>query len=158
LDDVCFCVPPEIIATLNQNTNAAVLDPNIKQQFAALGAVAVPPNSPDEFAKFVAENIDKWTKVIRFRASSRSGLGHVPTFHNVSWRADVKHSLTRAVRPHRHRQLATLSFPKIQSSEIPVRSGRRPAAISRLSEAKIASETEFGLKTGERPGGSVPMP
>ena len=31
-----------------------------------LGAVAVPPNSPDEFAKFIIENIDKWTKVIKF--------------------------------------------------------------------------------------------
>src|SRR5260221_255630 len=56
----------EFIATLNQQTNAAVLDPNIKQRFADLGAVAVPPNSPDEFAKFIAENIDKWTKVIKF--------------------------------------------------------------------------------------------
>jgi tripartite-type tricarboxylate transporter receptor subunit TctC len=57
---------PEIIATLNKHTNAAVLDPNIKQRFADLGAVVVPPNSPDEFAKFIAENIDKWTKVIKF--------------------------------------------------------------------------------------------
>jgi len=58
--------PPEIIATLNKQTNAAVLDPHIRQRFADLGAVAVPPNSPDEFAKFIAENIDKWTKVIKF--------------------------------------------------------------------------------------------
>jgi tripartite-type tricarboxylate transporter receptor subunit TctC len=58
--------PPEIIATLNRETNAAVLDPNIKQRFADLGAVAVPPNSPEEFAKFIAENIEKWTKVIKF--------------------------------------------------------------------------------------------
>jgi tripartite-type tricarboxylate transporter receptor subunit TctC len=43
-----------------------VLDPTIKQRFADLGAVAVPPNSPEEFAKFIAENIDKWTKVIKF--------------------------------------------------------------------------------------------
>jgi hypothetical protein len=43
---------------------------------AVHGAVAVPPNSPDEFAKFIAENIDKWTKVINSRASSRSDLGH----------------------------------------------------------------------------------
>src|SRR6476661_1041473 len=57
---------PEIIATLNRQTNAAVLDPNIKQRFADLGAVVVPPNSPEEFAKFIAENIDKWTKVIKF--------------------------------------------------------------------------------------------
>jgi tripartite-type tricarboxylate transporter receptor subunit TctC len=57
---------PEIIATLNRQTNAAVLDPNIKQRFADLGAVVVPPNSPEEFAKFIAENIDKWTRVIKF--------------------------------------------------------------------------------------------
>ena len=57
---------PEIIATLNRQTNAAVLDPNIKQRFADLGAVVVPPNSPDEFANFIADNIDKWTKVIKF--------------------------------------------------------------------------------------------
>jgi tripartite-type tricarboxylate transporter receptor subunit TctC len=31
-----------------------------------LSAPSRPPNSPDEFAKFIAENIDKWTKVIRF--------------------------------------------------------------------------------------------
>jgi tripartite-type tricarboxylate transporter receptor subunit TctC len=58
--------PPEIIATLNKQTNAAVLDPNIRQRFADLGAVVVPPNSPDEFAKFIAQNIDKWAKVIKF--------------------------------------------------------------------------------------------
>jgi tripartite-type tricarboxylate transporter receptor subunit TctC len=58
--------PPEIIAILNRETNAAVLDANIKQRFTDLGAVAVPPNSPDEFARFIAENIDKWTRVIKF--------------------------------------------------------------------------------------------
>jgi tripartite-type tricarboxylate transporter receptor subunit TctC len=58
--------PPEIIATLNKHTNAAVLDPVIRQRFAELGAVAVPPNSPEEFSRFIAENIDKWTKVIKF--------------------------------------------------------------------------------------------
>jgi tripartite-type tricarboxylate transporter receptor subunit TctC len=57
---------PEIIATLNKQTNAAVLDPTIQQRFTDLGAIAVPPNSPDEFARFIAENIDKWTKVIKF--------------------------------------------------------------------------------------------
>jgi tripartite-type tricarboxylate transporter receptor subunit TctC len=58
--------PPEIIATLNKQTNAAVLDPNIQQRFADLGVVAVPRNSSGEFAKFFAENIEKWTKVIKF--------------------------------------------------------------------------------------------
>src|SRR5262249_28217423 len=58
--------PPEIIATLNKQTNAAVLDPNIQQRFADLGVVAVPPNSPGEFTKFITENIEKWTKGIKF--------------------------------------------------------------------------------------------
>jgi tripartite-type tricarboxylate transporter receptor subunit TctC len=58
--------PPEIIATLNKQTNAAVLDPNIQQRFTDLGVVVVPPNSPGEFAKFIAENVEKWTKVIKF--------------------------------------------------------------------------------------------
>jgi tripartite-type tricarboxylate transporter receptor subunit TctC len=58
--------PPEVIATLNKQTNAAVLDPTIRQRFADLGAVAVPQSSPDEFAKFIAENIEKWAKVIKF--------------------------------------------------------------------------------------------
>jgi tripartite-type tricarboxylate transporter receptor subunit TctC len=58
--------PPEIIGVLNKQTNAAMLDPNIKQRIVDLGAVTVPPNSPDQFAKFIAENIDKWTKVIKF--------------------------------------------------------------------------------------------
>jgi tripartite-type tricarboxylate transporter receptor subunit TctC len=57
---------PEIIATLNKQTNAAMLDPNIKQRFADLGAVVVPPNSPEDFARFIGKNIDKWTKVIKF--------------------------------------------------------------------------------------------
>jgi tripartite-type tricarboxylate transporter receptor subunit TctC len=57
--------PPEIIAMLNNQTNAAVLDPKIKRRFADLGAVAVAPNSPDEFTGFIAENIEKWTKVIK---------------------------------------------------------------------------------------------
>jgi tripartite-type tricarboxylate transporter receptor subunit TctC len=59
-------MPIEIIATLNKHTNAAVLDPNIQQRFADLGAVAVRPNSPAEFAKFIAEEIEKWAKVISF--------------------------------------------------------------------------------------------
>jgi tripartite-type tricarboxylate transporter receptor subunit TctC len=58
--------PPEIIATLNKQTNAAVLDPNIQQRFTDLGVVVAPPNSPSEFAKFIVENIEKWTKVVKF--------------------------------------------------------------------------------------------
>jgi tripartite-type tricarboxylate transporter receptor subunit TctC len=58
--------PPELIALLNQQTNALVVDPTYKQRLTDLGALTVPPNSPAEFAKFISENIEKWSKVIKF--------------------------------------------------------------------------------------------
>jgi tripartite-type tricarboxylate transporter receptor subunit TctC len=58
--------PPEIVAALNRQTNMLVLDPTFRKRLADLGAVAAPPNSPPEFAKFIAENIEKWRKVIKF--------------------------------------------------------------------------------------------
>ena len=47
-------------------TNAVVRDPTIQKRFEDLGAVVAAPNSSEEFAKFIAENIDKWRKVIKF--------------------------------------------------------------------------------------------
>jgi tripartite-type tricarboxylate transporter receptor subunit TctC len=58
--------PPEIIATLNKLTNEAVNDATIKQRFADLGAIVAEPNTPEQFAKFIDENIAKWRKVIKF--------------------------------------------------------------------------------------------
>jgi hypothetical protein len=43
------------VPTIGSQTNEALLDPNIQQRFADLGVVAVPPNSPNEFAKFIAK-------------------------------------------------------------------------------------------------------
>lgn len=58
--------PPEVIATLSKTINLAVVDPAIKQRLADLGAVAAEPNTPAEFAKFIGDNIAKWSKVIKF--------------------------------------------------------------------------------------------
>ena len=58
--------PAEIIALLNQQCNAAVRDATIQKRITDLGAVVAPPNTPQEFAAFIAENIDKWRKVIKF--------------------------------------------------------------------------------------------
>jgi tripartite-type tricarboxylate transporter receptor subunit TctC len=57
---------PEVIATLNKQTNALVLDPTFRQRLTDLGAEAVPPNTSAEFAAFIAENIAKWSQVIKF--------------------------------------------------------------------------------------------
>jgi len=58
--------PAEIIAVLNKQCNDAVRDATIKQRVEDLGAVVATPNTPAEFAAFVAENIDKWRKVVKF--------------------------------------------------------------------------------------------
>lgn len=57
--------PPEIIDKLNQETNAVLADAKLQAQLAAFGA-KVMSGSPDEFGKFIAADIAKWAKVIKF--------------------------------------------------------------------------------------------
>jgi tripartite-type tricarboxylate transporter receptor subunit TctC len=56
--------PAEIIDKLNKEINAALADPRIRARIAELGAAAF-PTSPSEFGKFVADETEKWAKVIR---------------------------------------------------------------------------------------------
>jgi tripartite-type tricarboxylate transporter receptor subunit TctC len=57
--------PPEIIDTINRETNAALAEPKLKEQLANFGAIVM-ASSPADFAKFIASEIDKWAKVVRF--------------------------------------------------------------------------------------------
>ena len=57
--------PAAIIDTLNRETNAALADSTLKAKLANFGA-AVMTGSPADFGKFIAAEIDKWAKVIRF--------------------------------------------------------------------------------------------
>ena len=56
--------PPEIIKKLSDAMNAALADPMVKERFSQLG-VELMPLSPDGFAKHIAEEVDKWDKVIK---------------------------------------------------------------------------------------------
>ena len=56
--------PAEIVEKLNQETNAALADPKIKARMADLGGNAL-TGSPADFGKLVAEETEKWAKVIR---------------------------------------------------------------------------------------------
>ena len=58
--------PPVIVDTLNKTINAAVADPAIKARLLDLGGLVMPPNSPADFAKFIAADTAKWTKVCKF--------------------------------------------------------------------------------------------
>jgi tripartite-type tricarboxylate transporter receptor subunit TctC len=55
---------PEIIDRLNRQINAALADPKMKARLAQLGGTAL-GGSPAEFGKLVAEDTEKWAKVIR---------------------------------------------------------------------------------------------
>ena len=57
--------PAEIVDKLNKEINAALADPKMKARLADLG-VAVLSGSPAAFGKLIAEETDKWAKVIRF--------------------------------------------------------------------------------------------
>jgi tripartite-type tricarboxylate transporter receptor subunit TctC len=56
--------PSEIIDRLNREINAVLADPKIRAKFAELGGTPV-PGSPADFRKLVADEIEKWGKVIR---------------------------------------------------------------------------------------------
>ncbi len=56
--------PPEIIAILNKEVNAALADPAFRARLAELGAEPFAA-SPAEFGKFVVEYTDRWRRLIR---------------------------------------------------------------------------------------------
>jgi tripartite-type tricarboxylate transporter receptor subunit TctC len=56
--------PAEIVDKLNKEVNAALDDPKMKARLADLGGVAL-PGSPTEFEKLIADETEKWGKVIR---------------------------------------------------------------------------------------------
>jgi tripartite-type tricarboxylate transporter receptor subunit TctC len=56
--------PAEIVDRLNQEINAGLADSKLKARFADLGA-AVFVSSPSGFAKHIAEETEKWGKVVR---------------------------------------------------------------------------------------------
>jgi len=57
-------VPAEIIDRLNREINAALAEPRIKARLADLGTVPLPMTSTD-FGRLLAEETEKWGKVIR---------------------------------------------------------------------------------------------
>ena len=56
--------PTEIVEKLNREINAGLADPKIKARFADLGGTVL-PLSPSDFCKLIADETEKWGKVIR---------------------------------------------------------------------------------------------
>jgi tripartite-type tricarboxylate transporter receptor subunit TctC len=57
--------PVEVIEKLNKMTNAGLADPKVKARLDDLGGIAL-AGSPSDFGKLIAEETDKWGKVVKF--------------------------------------------------------------------------------------------
>jgi len=56
--------PADVIDRLNKELNAALADPKIKTWLADLGSTIL-PGSPADFGKLIADETEKWGKVVR---------------------------------------------------------------------------------------------
>jgi tripartite-type tricarboxylate transporter receptor subunit TctC len=57
--------PTKVIDKLNREINTALADPKIKAQLADLGSLAL-AGSPADFGKLIADETEKWAKVLQF--------------------------------------------------------------------------------------------
>jgi tripartite-type tricarboxylate transporter receptor subunit TctC len=57
--------PPEVVDTLNTAVNAVLADPKLKARLAELGGEPM-PMTPAEFGKLIADETEKWAKVVKF--------------------------------------------------------------------------------------------
>jgi tripartite-type tricarboxylate transporter receptor subunit TctC len=60
--------PSEIVGKLNTEINVGLADPKLKARFADLGGTVL-PNSSAAFGKLIADDTEKWGKVIKFSGS-----------------------------------------------------------------------------------------
>jgi tripartite-type tricarboxylate transporter receptor subunit TctC len=56
--------PAEIIDKINKEINASLADPTMKARLADLGGIPI-AGSPSDFGKLIADETEKWAKVIR---------------------------------------------------------------------------------------------
>jgi tripartite-type tricarboxylate transporter receptor subunit TctC len=56
--------PAESVDKLNKEINAGLVDPKMKARFAELGGTVL-PGSRAEFGKLIADETEKWAKVVK---------------------------------------------------------------------------------------------
>jgi tripartite-type tricarboxylate transporter receptor subunit TctC len=61
--------PPEIVAILNKAVGEALRDPKVVERLTAVGGIPK-PMTPAEFGKLIADETEKWRKVVEFAGVS----------------------------------------------------------------------------------------
>lgn len=56
--------PKEVVTGLNEAINKAIMDPDVKNRFEQLN-IETRPTTPDEFRAFVAQQMERWSKVVK---------------------------------------------------------------------------------------------
>ena len=59
--------PLEIVDKLNKEINAGLADDALKARISDLGGTVL-PGSPSDFGKLIAQETEKWAKVVKLRA------------------------------------------------------------------------------------------
>jgi hypothetical protein len=76
--------PPRSFDKPNAEINASLADPKLKARFADLGCIAL-NGSPADFARLIAEETEKWAKVVKFPdAKPDRSSGPARIFYNAS--------------------------------------------------------------------------
>jgi tripartite-type tricarboxylate transporter receptor subunit TctC len=58
-------IPAEIVEKLNKEINAGLADPKLKARLADVGGDVL-TLSPADFGRLIAEETEKWAKVVKF--------------------------------------------------------------------------------------------
>ena len=56
--------PQPIVAKLSAAIGKAIADPDVRAKMNTAGYELAAVNSPDDFAKFIAEEIPRWTEIV----------------------------------------------------------------------------------------------
>ena len=67
--------PADVIQRLNNAFSAILADPQVRARLADLGLTAT-AGSPADFGKFIADETEKWGKVVRAANTNRNELPH----------------------------------------------------------------------------------
>ena len=87
--------PAEIIDKLNGEINAGLADPKLKARLADPGAT-VNAGSPTEFGKPIADETEKWRKVVKF-SGAKGGAGKSDTVRSHGFNSTLRHNRSGVV-------------------------------------------------------------